>query len=370
MKWANAFIADAGTSGRLGRCRSPWSGRRGCRARTRPALLSGCSQGVLQRQLLSGRQRKHRHGSRQFNAETDTEVVQSGSGTISLFAINPSHPSDIELISVVGSGGDFPISVDFNKAGDKLCVLNGGEVNGVKCFSVSSQTGLTSIPHTMRSMELNQTTPPVGPAGTASQVLFSDDGSHLLASVKGSPMVPGFLAVWDVSAQGALSQNYRKIAGPGGATPFGMNLIPGIDAVLVADPAVGFDIFDIALANASADAHNVSGQSANCWTSHSAKLGSFYLTDAAKSIVTEVNMDKDYKPKVVQVSIIAEKKECPSNAQCSNTNKRTTQSPWIRRSPQSGTPSEFIADRAFQVLNHIDPVAFCTSSARMRRRFR
>lgn len=58
---------------------------------------------------------------------------QPGSNTLSLFSINPSNPIDIRLVGdPTGSGGEFPVSVAFNKAGDTLCALNGGEVNGVR----------------------------------------------------------------------------------------------------------------------------------------------------------------------------------------------------------------------------------------------
>lgn len=59
--------------------------------------------------------------------------IQPGSGTVSLFSINPSDPSNLTLIGdPAGSGGQWPTSVTFNKAGDSVCALNGGEVNGVR----------------------------------------------------------------------------------------------------------------------------------------------------------------------------------------------------------------------------------------------
>jgi hypothetical protein len=167
--------------------------------------------------------------------------VQPGSGTVSLFGIDPTHPSNIQMIGEpIGSGGDFPISVDFNAAGDRLCVLNGGEVNGVKCFSVNAKSGLASIAGTVRSTKLNQTTPATGPASTNTQVLFSANGTQLYAGVKGTPTAPGFLAVWDIATDGSLSTNFKPVALPhGGALPFGMNLIPGANAVFATDPALG-----------------------------------------------------------------------------------------------------------------------------------
>ncbi|KAJ4488695.1 hypothetical protein C8J55DRAFT_557697 [Lentinula edodes] len=48
--------------------------------------------------------------------------VAPGSETVSLFSINPSDPSNLMLISdPAGSGGQWPTSVTFNKAGDSVC---------------------------------------------------------------------------------------------------------------------------------------------------------------------------------------------------------------------------------------------------------
>ena len=108
------------------------------------------------------------------------------------------------------------------------------------------------MPNTLRSLGLNQTTPVTSPAGSASHVVFSEDGKKLIASVKGMPnmtasypAIPGFLAVWDVNADNTLSQNFKQISpGKGGLLPFPMTVIPGMNAILAPDAGVVFDIFD------------------------------------------------------------------------------------------------------------------------------
>ena len=58
---------------------------------------------------------------------------QSGSNTVSLFGIDPRKPTKIRPIGdPISSEGQFPVSVAFNGDGSRLCVLNGGAVNGVK----------------------------------------------------------------------------------------------------------------------------------------------------------------------------------------------------------------------------------------------
>ncbi|KAF8182609.1 hypothetical protein BJ912DRAFT_977802 [Pholiota molesta] len=211
----------------------------------------------------------------------------------------------------VGSGGEFPMSLTINKAGDTVCALNGGAINGVGCFKVDKTQGLVPIANTVRSLGLNQTTPATGPAGSASHIIFSEDNSQLIASVKGVPPQPGFLAVWDVAADGSLSADFTSVAPQsGGLLPFSMTVIPGMNAILATDAGLGFDVFDFNAvapvqgnATASGDrssANAIAGQSATCWSSFSPKTGNFFLTDIGTSTITEVNVDANLKGTIVK----------------------------------------------------------------------
>ena len=60
-------------------------------------------------------------------------LTQAGSNTLTVFQISPNNPSDLKLLGKpVYSGGDFPVSVAINKAGDMVCALNSGALNGVR----------------------------------------------------------------------------------------------------------------------------------------------------------------------------------------------------------------------------------------------
>ena len=55
-----------------------------------------------------------------------------------MFKINPNDPSHIMMVgNPVSSGGDFPVSIAVSEPKNMVCVLNGGEVNGVKYVVVS-----------------------------------------------------------------------------------------------------------------------------------------------------------------------------------------------------------------------------------------
>ncbi|KAH9897739.1 hypothetical protein C8Q73DRAFT_641056 [Cubamyces lactineus] len=228
-------------------------------------------------------------------------TVNPGSNTVSLFSIDPKTPTNIQpLGDPISSEGEFPMSLAFNSDGSRLCVLNGGTVNGVICYNVDKKNGLSAMSNTLRSLGLNQTTPATGPPGTASHLVFSEDGKQLLASVKGVPPNPGMIAVWDVADDGSLSADFKAVAPPsGGLLPFSMTIVPGKNAVLSTDPGIGFDVFDLSGGNSSS-AVAIDGQSATCWSSFSTKTGNFYLTDIGTSIVTEVNIDDNLKASIVK----------------------------------------------------------------------
>jgi hypothetical protein len=196
------------------------------------------------------------------------------------------------------------MSLAFNEQGTMLCALNGGHVSGVICYGVDQKNGLQTLNDTLRDLGLNQTTPASGPAGSTSHIIFSEDGKQLIASIKGTPPQPGFLAVWDVNGS-TLSPNFQQIApGAGGLLPFSMTAIPGKNAILATDAGVGFDIFDMsggAQNSSKSSVVPIEGQGATCWSSFSNKTGNFYLTDIKTSMVTEVNVDDNLKGTIVKV---------------------------------------------------------------------
>jgi hypothetical protein len=161
---------------------------------------------------------------------------------------------------------------------------------------------------TQRDLHINQTTPATGPAGSLSHVIFTEDGKQLVASVKGTPPTPGFLAVWDVQSDGSLSEEFQRLAPEkGGLLPFSMTNIPGKNAILATDAGLGFDVFDMSNSgsatgnNTKSSANEIKGQKATCWSSFSPKTKNFYLTDIGTSLVTEVNLDDNLKGSIVKV---------------------------------------------------------------------
>ena len=211
------------------------------------------------------------------------------------------------------------MSVAFNNDGSRLCVLNGGAVNGVKyayplphtssqklthaccsCFTVDKKQGLMQLPNTLRYLGLNQTTPPNGPPGSVSHLTFTEDDSKLIASYKGNNG-PGYLNVWDVQKDGSLSAQVTQVPlANGGMVAFSLTHIPGENAFLLTDPGVGFDIVDFSGKKRDSSVA-VNGQMATCWSTRSAKTGNYYTIDVGGNTIREVHIDGSLKGSVVAV---------------------------------------------------------------------
>ena len=59
------------------------------------------------------------------------------------------------------SGGDLPLSMAASPDGDRICVLNGGRINGFSCYETGTN-GWQHVPSWYRDLGLNLTTPPYG----------------------------------------------------------------------------------------------------------------------------------------------------------------------------------------------------------------
>ncbi|PFH52984.1 hypothetical protein AMATHDRAFT_45887 [Amanita thiersii Skay4041] len=231
-------------------------------------------------------------------------TVNAGSNTLSIFTINPQDPGDVKLLAKpIASGGQFPLSVALNKAGTKACTLNGGALNGVACFNVDKTYGLVPIQQTIRNLHMKQTTPPTGPPGSASQIVFSEDEKHIFALVKGSPTEMGFVAIWDFAADGSLSKRARILNLAKGVLPFSLTQIPGTFAFVSGDASVGYDVIDIeALDNIKKTAltpYKVEGQIGICWSVRSPSTGNYYLTDTAAGNIVEVSIGQNLRGNMI-----------------------------------------------------------------------
>ncbi|KAI0322742.1 hypothetical protein OF83DRAFT_424985 [Amylostereum chailletii] len=235
-------------------------------------------------------------------------TVNTVSNTVVLFKIDPQNPTQLAMLGgPVPTEGEFPNSVVFNKAGDRLCVLNTGAVAGIACYSVSD-SGLQNQGQSTRHFDLNQTTPANGPINTASQIIFTEDEQNLVVAIKGNPPARGYLAVWPLGTddEHTPAAEFIRIPAPApGGFPFSLIQIPGKNALLSADFAIGLDIWDftqgVDRVNGSdrTTALAIPGEITSCWSAYSSKTGNFYIADPAVDVITEINVNNDLSPSIV-----------------------------------------------------------------------
>lgn len=182
----------------------------------------------------------------------------------------------------------------------------------------------------MRSIGLNVTTPPTGPFNTVSDVEFM--GDKLYASVKGAidGSHPGYLVAWDVLPGNAgLSSSTQTIIATSGLLPWSLTPVPGREAILASDPAIGALliclgiavlmiaagalVFDLSRVNAAANTTTINslvippgpaqlttGFQAVCWSEYSPRTGTYLIVDAYGT-VTEVALSRSLTPTIVKV---------------------------------------------------------------------
>jgi hypothetical protein len=218
--------------------------------------------------------------------------------------------------------GTFPNTVAASVKNSLVCVGMTGSKAGISCANFDNENGIGEMDK-LRSFDLGQSDPPVGPTNTVSQVFFSEDESILFTTVKGDPAVnkTGFLSVFPVNGADKQRRNIRhqkegrpnncaneqqggKMAqlsmqdvrsSPNGtAVLFGSVPIPGSNPpqVFATDASFGAGILSLSSSlSASLVARQpIDGQSATCWATISAATKTAFVTDVAVNRIIEMSL--------------------------------------------------------------------------------
>ncbi|EXJ86611.1 hypothetical protein A1O3_03564 [Capronia epimyces CBS 606.96] len=243
-------------------------------------------------------------------------AVNAGSNTLSMLSFPAQDPTQLTLVGQpVPVSGQFPNTVAASAKNKLVCVGTTGAENGVSC-STFSPRGLGQM-DALRSFGLNQTTPPVGPLNTVSQLFFSEDESRLFATIKGDPAVnnTGFFSVFSVQQaqpqqpHAGNGKGKRKAKAPcaaslatqdirsspsGTAVLFGSQNIPGTSSsVFVTDASFGAAVLAVDPATNLASLvgkQAIDGQKATCWSTISPATGSAFVTDVLVDRVVEMSL--------------------------------------------------------------------------------
>ncbi|OQU96621.1 hypothetical protein CLAIMM_02674 [Cladophialophora immunda] len=226
-------------------------------------------------------------------------AVNAGSNTLSMLSIDPQDPTKLTMIGApVSLPGQFPNTVAASASNRLVCVGTTGVTNGVSCSSFSKK-GLSAM-DSLRSFDLVQTTPPVGPTNTVSQLFFSEDESRLFATVKGNPAVnnTGFFSVFSVEggswhSKASLSTMDTRSSPAGTAVLFGSQNIAGTSNVFVTDASFGGAVVSVDPTSGTASTvakQVIAGQSATCWATISPVTGTAFVADVGVNRLVEMSL--------------------------------------------------------------------------------
>ncbi|KAF9637190.1 hypothetical protein BFW01_g8086 [Lasiodiplodia theobromae] len=232
-------------------------------------------------------------------------AVNAGSNTLSMFSISPSDPTKLTPVGRPATvPGDFPNTVAASPKHNLVCVGTTGARAGITCTTFSPTTGLMIGDglhmDALRPFGLGQSTPPVGPTNTVSQVFFSDDESRLFTTVKGDPASnkTGFFSVFAVEqnlAGSRLAMHDTRSSPPGTAVLFGSAVVPGSSQrVFVTDPSFGAALLDVDEASGVATLAAkgaIAGQKATCWATISETTRSAFVADAGMNRLVEMSLE-------------------------------------------------------------------------------
>ncbi|CAI9628268.1 hypothetical protein GT037_002274 [Alternaria burnsii] len=225
-------------------------------------------------------------------------AVNAGSNTLTMMTISS---RDATSLSCVGKPlaipGEFPNTVAASAKNKLACVGTTGAKAGISCASFSRQ-GLGQMDE-LRSFDLGQSTPPVGPLNTVSQTFFSSDESALFTTVKGDPTVnnTGFLSTYSVQASNGaatLSEKDVRSSPKGTAVLFGSaTLSKDPSTLFVTDASFGATVLSIdSKGQATVKGKQaIDGQAATCWATISDATNSAFVTDVGVNRVVEMSLD-------------------------------------------------------------------------------
>ncbi|KAL8665449.1 MAG: hypothetical protein Q9168_007689 [Polycauliona sp. 1 TL-2023] len=223
-------------------------------------------------------------------------AVNAGSNTLSLFSISPHDPTALTPIGQpVDTMGEFPVTASISLKNQIACVGNSGAKAGIACFTIHHRKGLAPIAKSAIAFPINQTTPPVGPLNSVSHVLFNEDETMLVTTVKGDPTqnITGFLSLLPVSKHDTASQDTRS--SPNGTLVlFGAAIAPN-NTLFSTDAAFGAASISLPTSSSSqqqpAVLHTttIANQTATCWTTISPFTHTAFVTDVARDNIVEID---------------------------------------------------------------------------------
>jgi hypothetical protein len=150
------------------------------------------------------------------------------------------------------------------------------------------------IPQTENS---DPTMPPAGPLILGMDITFNPSSTALFVTIRSNGGQPGLIYAWAV-ARGQVGLEPVVSSLPGIVFPFSLNFLSSDSRLLITNPhfnSQGAAILDISPSLEASEAKNITvpGQIASCWVAYAPVFGSAFLIDAARNIITTLNLKTD-----------------------------------------------------------------------------
>lgn len=212
-----------------------------------------------------------------------------------MFVIDRADPTKLVMVGQPAKvPGEFLTTVAASAKHKLVCAATTGAVAGVSCASFDDAAGIGAM-DALRPFDLKQTTPPVGPTNTVSQVLFSADENTLIAMVKGDPAVQGktgFTAVFPVNKVGGVDAKGKMTSPKDTLVLFGSTTIPGTSDIFATDASFGGAVLSVAADGTTTTKGRgvVEGQAASCWAAFSPATKTAFVADVGVNRLVEMSV--------------------------------------------------------------------------------
>jgi 6-phosphogluconolactonase (cycloisomerase 2 family) len=215
-------------------------------------------------------------GSLQYDAQQHLLiVVNAGSNSVTVFGV---HGSRLHQRQIIGSGGQFPVSVAIR--GNLVYVLNALRGGSVQGYRLSPAGHLAFLRASHRRLGLNQAATPQF-TNTPGQVAFSPSGSQLIVTTKANG---NDIDVFGVRASGRLSPS-PVVNAEGSTVPFAITFDQAGHLVIADAGTNALATFTLGANGTVAPIDSVgTGQAATCWVAPAG--GTLYASNAGSGNIS------------------------------------------------------------------------------------
>jgi 6-phosphogluconolactonase (cycloisomerase 2 family) len=215
-------------------------------------------------------------GSLRYDAAQHLLVaVNAGSNSVTVFGV---HGTRLHQRQVIGSGGQFPVSVAIR--GDLVYVVNALRGGSVQGYRLSPAGRLAFLRGSHRRLHLSQSATPQF-TNTPGQVAFSPSGSQLIVTTKANG---NDIDVFGVRTSGRLSAS-PVVNSEGSTVPFAIAFDPAGHLVIADAGTNALSTFTLGSDGTVTLIDSVgSGQAATCWVALAG--GTLYASNAGSANVS------------------------------------------------------------------------------------